>query len=63
MACRAASRTPSRAVFHVVFTLSAPAREIAFQNRAVVYAILFRCAAEALTTIAADPSISVPSSA
>ena len=41
--------------FHVVFTLPAPAREIAFQNKAVVYAILFRCAAETLTTIAADP--------
>lgn len=40
--------------FHVVFTLPAPAREIAFQNKAVVYAILFRCAAETLTTIAAD---------
>jgi Transposase zinc-binding domain len=35
--------------FHVVFTLPAPAREIAFQNKAVVYAILFRCAAETLT--------------
>lgn len=41
--------------FHVVFTLPAPAREIAFQNKAMVYAILFRCAAETLTTIAADP--------
>src|SRR5215831_6045473 len=41
--------------FHVVFTLPAPAREIAFQNKAVVYAILFLCAAETLATIAADP--------
>ena len=41
--------------FHVVFTLPAPAGEIAFQNKAVVYAILLRCAAETLTTIAADP--------
>lgn len=41
--------------FHVVFTLPAPAAEIAFQNKAVVYAILFRAAAEALQTIAADP--------
>lgn len=40
--------------FHVVFTLPAPTREIAFQNKAVVYATLFRCAAETLTTIAAD---------
>jgi hypothetical protein len=41
--------------FHVVFTLPTLAGEIAFQNKAAVYAILFRAAAEALTTIAADP--------
>ena len=41
--------------FHVVFTLPAPLGEIAFQNKAVVYAILFRAAAETLATIAADP--------
>src|SRR5580658_6090921 len=41
--------------FHVVFTLPAPAAEIAFQNKAAVYAILFRAAAETLSTIAADP--------
>jgi hypothetical protein len=41
--------------FHVVFTLPAPAAEIAFQNKETVYAILFRTAAEALRTIAADP--------
>ena len=41
--------------FHVVFTLPAAAGEIAFQNKAAVYAILFRAAAETLTTIAADP--------
>ena len=40
---------------HVVFTLPAPAAEIAFQNKRVVYAILFRAAAEALRDIAADP--------
>ena len=43
------------AYFHVVFTLPAPAAEIAFQNKAAVYAILFKAAAETLTTIAADP--------
>src|SRR2546428_337318 len=42
--------------FHVVFTLPAPLGEIAFQNKAAVYAILFRAAAETLATIAADPS-------
>ena len=41
--------------FHVVFTLPAPAAEIAFQNKAAVYAILFKAAAETLSTIAADP--------
>ncbi len=41
--------------FHVVFTLPAPVAEIAFQNKAAVYAILFRAAAETLRTIAADP--------
>ena len=41
--------------FHVVFTVPAPVAEIAFQNKATVYAILFRAAAETLRTIAADP--------
>src|SRR5262245_48371344 len=40
--------------FHVVFTLPAPVGEIAFQNKAAVYAILFCVAAETLATIAAD---------
>ena len=41
--------------FHVVFTLPAPVGAIAFQNKAVVYAILFRAAADTLRVIAADP--------
>jgi len=41
--------------FHVVFTLPPAAAEIAFQNKAAVYAILMRTAAETLATIAADP--------
>ena len=41
--------------FHVVFTLPAPAAEIAFQNKEAVYAILFRAATETLHMIAADP--------
>src|SRR6266853_3561831 len=41
--------------FHVVFTLPSPAAEIAFQNKAAVYAILFKTAAETLRMIAADP--------
>jgi hypothetical protein len=41
--------------FHVVFTVPAAVAEIAFQNKAAVYAILFRAAAETLCTIASDP--------
>jgi len=41
--------------FHVVFTVPAPIGAIAFQNKAVVYAILFKAAAEAMTTLAANP--------
>jgi putative transposase/transposase-like zinc-binding protein len=43
------------AYFHVVFTLPAQVAAIAFQNKAVVYALLFEAAAETLRTIAADP--------
>ncbi len=41
--------------YHVVFTLPAPIAEIAYQNKAAVYAILFKAAAETLLRIAADP--------
>jgi hypothetical protein len=41
--------------FHVVFTVPAPIAEIALQNKATVYDILFRAAAETLRRIAADP--------
>ena len=41
--------------FHVVFTLPAAIRAIAYQNKAKVYGLLFAVAAETLTTIAADP--------
>jgi len=41
--------------FHVVFTLPTPIAAIAFRNKAVVYDLLFKAAAETLTTIAADP--------
>jgi len=41
--------------FHVVFTLPAQIAAIAFQNKAVVYDLLFKAAAETLQTIAADP--------
>ena len=41
--------------YHVVFTLPAPIADIAYQNKAEIYAILFRATAETLLTIAADP--------
>jgi Putative transposase/Transposase zinc-binding domain len=41
--------------FHLVFTLPAPIAAIAFHNKAAVYAMLFRSAVEAMTTLAANP--------
>ena len=41
--------------YHVVFTLPAAVADIAYQNKAVVYDLLLRTAAETLITIAADP--------
>lgn len=41
--------------FHAVFTLPPAVAEIAFQNKAVVYALLMRISAETLQTIAANP--------
>ncbi len=41
--------------YHVVFTLPAAIGDIAYQNKAVIYDILFKAAAETLITIAADP--------
>jgi len=41
--------------FHVVYTLPAALREIAYQNKAVVYDLLFKASAETTLTIAADP--------
>ncbi len=41
--------------YHVVFTLPAAIADIAYQNKAVVYDILFKVGAKTLLTIAADP--------
>ena len=41
--------------FHVVYTLPGAIRDIAYQNKAVIYDLLFKAAAEATLTIAADP--------
>jgi hypothetical protein len=40
--------------FHLVFTMPVPIAAIAFQNKGAVYAILFKTAVEALTTLAAN---------
>ena len=41
--------------FHLVFTLPAAIADIAYQNKTVIYDLLFRASSEALLTIAADP--------
>jgi hypothetical protein len=41
--------------YHVVFTLPAAIADIAYQNKAMIYDILFKASAETLVTIAADP--------
>jgi hypothetical protein len=41
--------------YHVVFTLPAPIADIAYQNKAALYGLLFDIAAETLLRIAADP--------
>jgi Putative transposase/Transposase zinc-binding domain len=40
--------------FHLVFTLPAPLRDLAFHNKAVMYDILIKAAAETTLTIAAE---------
>ena len=41
--------------FHVVYTLPAQIADIAYQNKAVIYDLLFKASAETTLTIAADP--------
>jgi Putative transposase/Transposase zinc-binding domain len=41
--------------YHLVFTLPAAIADIAWQNKTVVYDLLFKAASETLLTIAADP--------
>ena len=41
--------------FHVVFTLPAEVAAIAYYNKALVYDLLFKAAADTMLTIAADP--------
>src|SRR5438128_1459930 len=50
-----AAPRPSMPPIHVVFTLPGPIADIAYQNKAMIYDLLFKVAAETTLTIAADP--------
>lgn len=54
MEARAAELLPV-AYFHVVFTLPPEIADIAYQNKRVIYDILFKASAQTMQTIAADP--------
>jgi len=41
--------------FHMVFTLPSEIADLAYQNKRVLYGLLFKASAEAMQTIAADP--------
>ena len=41
--------------YHVVFTLPPQIGEMAYQNKRLIYSLLFKASAEAMLTIAADP--------
>jgi hypothetical protein len=41
--------------FHLVFTLPARIADIAYQNKAVIYDLLFKASSQTMLTIAADP--------
>src|SRR5260370_581890 len=41
--------------FHVVFTLPSAIGDLAYQNKAVIYDLLFKASSETMLTIAADP--------
>jgi hypothetical protein len=53
MAARAAELLPVP-YFHIVFTLPSAIGDIAYQNKAVIYDLLFAASAETMLTIAAD---------
>jgi hypothetical protein len=42
--------------FHAVFTLPARIADIAYQNKAIIYDLLFKASSETVITIAADPT-------
>jgi hypothetical protein len=41
--------------FHVVFSLPSQIADIAYQNKALIYALLFKASSQTMLTIAADP--------
>ena len=41
--------------YHVVFSLPAQIADIAYQNKAVIYDLLFKASSETMLTLAADP--------
>jgi len=43
--------------FHLVFTLPKPIADTAYQNKRVIYDLLFKASAEAMITIATDPNL------
>ena len=43
------------AYYHVVFTMPAAIADIAYQNKSVIYNLLFKASCETMLTIAADP--------
>ena len=54
MAAREAELLPIP-YFHVVFTLPSAIGDVAYQNKAVIYDLLFKTSSETMLTIAADP--------
>ena len=54
LAAREAERLPL-AYFHIVFTVPSAIGDIAYQNKALVYDLLFKATADTLLTIGADP--------
>ena len=55
LAGRARGGPAAGRIFHVVFTLPAEVADVAFQNKAVVYDLLFQAASGTMLRIAADP--------
>ena len=52
---RSRGRAAERADYHIVFTVPGAVADLAYQNKEVMYDILFRASAETMLTIAADP--------